>query len=182
MDEVGIMNGTNIAGNCSIVSQTTKQQDLTVSKKEITSNDRIQNQTNDKKQQSKITKDDSQQQSPRKKKKKNKASDVRGPNQIVLDQLQKSSYKVADLSEIIDEKFRLSKAYALKVKSLLSDIRYDCTIPFHSEMDHKIYPDGYNHDNFQPIPPNAFTQLISIYDKPIIQRRRRKADVRITKK
>lgn len=184
MEGSNLMNGNDAMSNGSQDISTTLQHDLGLkSSNEILNKDGRKNRNNNNDQQNVDSQNDSQgQKSNRKKKKKNKANEIKGPDQIIADKLKMTSYKIADLSEIIDQKFYLSKEYSREVKHLLSDISYDCTISFQSEMDHKVYPDGYQPDDFQPIPPYSFTQLTSIYDKPIVLRRNRRRGKPNTKK
>lgn len=97
----------------------------------------------------------------------------KGSSTILADELKASSFKTPNLSHLVEEKFHQSKDYSNEVESMLSDISYDCTISYHTQMDNKVYPDGIQPNMLQSIPPYAFTQLPSIYDQPVKQRRNR---------
>lgn len=103
------------------------------------------------------------------KKKKKPPHKEKGPDLVVSDELNNSVCRIANLSEIVDEKFHVSNTNSNKVKSLLSDIDYKCTVPFTREMDHRVFPIGFQTNMLQPIPTYSFSQLTSIYQKPMVR-------------
>lgn len=110
----------------------------------------------------------------KKKAKKQKPEPPDNSDKIVDLVLRNSSFKKADLSEIVDQKFH-DEIYRSHYKRLISDINYkEITVKFHPNVDYTVLPDGLDPGKLNVVPAHAFMHLPSIHDKPPVRRRVKK--------
>lgn len=108
------------------------------------------------------------------KKKVAKKQAVEDPDKIIESILQNSSFKVANLSQVVCEKFYNSNHYQAHYKKLTADIDYSkSTTTFSPLSDFVVLPDGVEESQVVSVPAHAFMHMPCIYEKPARDRRKR---------